>query len=81
MEAIKFENNSMTENSLRAIAGYFCGTLILKYDSARVRTKLLHLEIVNNELTNESFETIATCVFKENKGLKTVNLSNNWFGV
>jgi hypothetical protein len=77
MTSIRFSDNNLTEISLMSIAPYFCSH---QQDSLKARKKLIHLELVNNGLTNESLETIATVIFKENKGLKIVDLSYNWIG-
>ena len=50
-------------------------------DVLQARTKLLEIEIVNNELTNESLETFATSVFPENTGLRKIVLSCNYIGI
>lgn len=50
-------------------------------NSLQARTKLLEIEITNNELTNESLETFASSVFPENTGLRKIVLSCNYIGV
>ena len=59
----------MTDVELKAISSIF-----------QCQPKLVHLEIVYNEIGDAGLEILAKTVFKDNKQIKTVILNNNVIG-
>ena len=59
----------MTDVELKAISSIF-----------QCQPKLVHLEIVYNEISDAGLEILAKTVFKDNKQIKAVVLNNNLIG-
>ena len=66
---LKFTSNSMTDAELKTISSSF-----------QCQPKLIHLEIVDNAISDAGLEILAKTVFKDNKQLKAVVLNNNLIG-
>ena len=59
----------MTDYELKSISSIF-----------QCQPKLIHLEIVFNEITDEGLAILAKTVFKDNKQISAVILNNNMIG-
>ena len=66
---LKFVGNSMSDFELKSISSIF-----------QCQPKLIHLEIVFNELADDGLLILAKTVFKDNKQISSVILNNNLIG-